>query len=42
MKPIPDPKNDMMKLTRYNRAMPIVAEKIISLKFSVGFIIPLL
>ena len=42
IKPIPDPKNDMMKLTRYKRAIPMVAEKIINLKFSVGLMIPLL
>ena len=42
IKPIPAPKKDMMKLTRYKSIMPIVAEKSINLKFSVGLIIPLL
>ena len=42
IKPIQAPKKDMMKLTRYKSIMPIVAEKSINLKFSVGLIIPLL
>ena len=42
MKPIPDPKKDIIKLTKYKSAIPMVAEKIINLKFSVGLIIPLL
>ena len=42
MKPIPDQKKDIMKLTRYRSPIPIVAEKTINLKFSVALMIPLL
>ena len=40
--PIPDPKKLIMKLTRYSKAIPAVAENTINLKFSVGLMIPLL
>ena len=40
--PIDEPKNPIIKLIRYKRAMPPVAATIINRKFSVGLIQPLL
>ena len=40
--PIPEPKKDIIKLTRYKMNIPIVAENSINLKFSVGLMMPLL
>lgn len=42
MNPIPEPNMFITILTTYSKAIPIVAETIISLKFSVGFITPVL
>ena len=38
--PMEEPKNPIIKFTKYTKAIPPVAAKIPSLKFSVGFIIP--